>query len=125
MKENNPGFDPYSANINTNPYDIPLTFRVGLAYDFLIGDESKLVVALEAKHPNDNVQQGAIGAEYDWQRKYFLRAGYKLNYEEEGLSLGGGFRTNLTGETDLVLDYAWMDFGRLSSVHRFSASINF
>ncbi|MFH2036131.1 MAG: PorV/PorQ family protein [Candidatus Zixiibacteriota bacterium] len=124
-EENNSNFDPYSANINTNPYDIPLTFRVGVAYDFLFGDASKLILAMEAKHPNDNVQQGALGAEYDWQGKYFLRAGYKLNYEEEGLSLGGGLKTNLTGGTDLTLDYAWMDFGRLNSVHRFSASINF
>ncbi|MCP4705208.1 MAG: hypothetical protein GY865_11400 [candidate division Zixibacteria bacterium] len=57
--------------------------------------------------------------------RYFLRGGYKFNYEEEGLALGGGISTPLSETSDLSLDYAWVDFGRLTSVHRFSASIHF
>ncbi|HDL03605.1 MAG TPA: PorV/PorQ family protein [candidate division Zixibacteria bacterium] len=123
--QSNPNQDPYSGSINVDPYHLPLTFRIGLAYDFDFTNESKLVMSVEVKHPNDNEQQGSLGAEYNWQDKYFLRAGYKLNYEEEDFSLGGGFRTGLTEETELVLDYAWVDYGRLDSVHRFSASIAF
>ncbi len=123
--QDNPNQDPFSSNLNVDPYDLPLTFRIGVAYDFLINEETNLMVALEAKHPNDNMQQGSVGAELNWQDSYFLRAGYKINYEEEGLSLGGGIRKDLTKSTDLCLDYAWVDFGRFASVHRFSASISF
>ena len=123
--QSNPNQDPYSGSINVDPYHLPLIFRVGLAYDFEFNNDSKLVMSVEVKHPNDNQQQGAIGAEYNWQDRYFLRAGYKLNYEEENVGLGAGFRTGLGEETDLVLDYAWVDYGRLDTVHRFSASIAF
>jgi hypothetical protein len=84
-----------------------------------------MVFAVEAKHPNDNLQQGSFGTEFDWQGKYFLRAGYKFNYEEEGLGLGGGFKTNITEGTELSIDYAWVSFGRFESVHRFSAGLAF
>jgi hypothetical protein len=123
--DGNPAWDPQSGSLNVDPYDLPLTFRVGLAYDLLIGENGIVTLSLEAKHPNDNLQQGSFGSEFNWKDKYFLRAGYKINYDEEGLGLGGGFRTNVSGQTDLILDYAWVDFGRFQSVHRFSASLAF
>jgi hypothetical protein len=121
----NPNQDPFNSRLKVDPYDLPLIFRVGLACDFQLNENSKLLVSVEAKHPNDNVQQGSLGAEYGWKDRYFLRAGYKLNYEEEGLGLGGGIEAPLTDKTDLILDYAWVDFGRFSSVHRFSAALRF
>jgi len=123
--ENDPNQDDFVSRLKVDPYDLPLTFRVGLAYNWLFGDNYKLLMAIEAKHPSDNLQQGSIGSELDWRETYFLRAGYKFNYDEEGLGLGAGFRTGVTETTDLILDYAWVDFGRLNSVHRFSASITF
>jgi hypothetical protein len=96
-----------------------------MAYDFEFNEDSRLMMAVEAKHPNDNLQQGSIGGEFTWQENYFLRAGYKINYEEEGLSLGGGFAARVAETTDISFDYAWVDFGRLNSVHRFSASLRF
>jgi len=123
--ENDEQADDFTSRLKVDPYDMPLTFRVGVAYDFEFKNDLMLTMAVEAKHPNDNVQQGSIGSEFNWMNSYFLRAGYKFNYEEEGLSLGGGLRTDLTDNTGLFLDYAWVDFGRLNSVHRFSASIEF
>jgi len=123
--QSNPNQDAYSGSLDVDAYHLPLTFRVGLAYDLDFGNESKMVMSVEAKHPNDNEQQASIGAEYNWQDKYFLRAGYKFNYEEENLGLGAGFITSITETTDLVLDYAWVDYGRFDTVHRFSASVTF
>ena len=121
----NPNQDPFSSRIQVDAYDLPLTFRIGMAYDIEFNGDARLMLTAEAKHPNDNLQKGSIGAEFRWQENYFLRAGYKLNYEEEGLSLGGGFTSRLTESTDLAFDYAWVDFGRLASVHRFSAGLHF
>jgi len=121
----NPNQDPQSSRLMVEAYDLPLTFRIGMAYDIEFGDNSTLMLSAEAKHPNDNLQKGSLGAEFNWMDRYFLRGGYKFNYEEEGLTLGGGLMTRLTENSNLSLDYAWVDFGRLSSVHRFSASIHF
>lgn len=121
----NPNQDPVNSRLAVDTYDLPLSFRVGIAYDFIFNPEAKLLLAAEAKHPNDNLQQGALGAEFAWRDKYFLRSGYKLNYEEEGFSFGGGLITRLSGDTDVSFDYAWVDYGRLSSIHRFSASLIF
>ena len=113
------------AELKATAYNLPMTFRVGMAYDFEMSSNSMLTVATELKHPNDNVQQGGVGAEFSFQRQYFLRGGYKLNYEEEGLTLGGGIRTALASETRLVIDYAWQDFGRLDNTHLFSVGFTF
>ncbi len=113
------------AELKATSYDLPMMFRLGLAYDFEMGDNAMLTVSTELKHPNDNEQQGAVGAEFSFQRQYFLRGGYKLNYAEEGLTLGGGIRTALASETRLIIDYAWQDFGRLNNTHRFSVGFTF
>jgi hypothetical protein len=123
--ESNPNKDAFNSRLKVDPYDLPLTFRVGVAMDWVLGSNFKLITSGEAKHPNDNNQQGSLGAELNWNDRYFLRGGYKFNYDEEGLGLGGGLRTHITGSTDLVIDYAWVDFGRLESVHRFSAALSF
>jgi len=117
--------DPFDAQLKTTPYDLPLVFRVGVAYDLEMAQNSVLTVSAEMKHPNDNNQQGGIGAEYGFAEKFFLRGGYKLNYEEETLSFGGGLRTSVGSDASLVIDYSWQDFGRLNSAQRFSVGFAF
>ncbi len=117
--------DPFAAELKTTPYDLPLTFRVGLAYDIYAGSNSLLTLSADLKHPNDNDQQGSIGAEWGFDEKFFLRGGYKLNYEEETVSFGGGLVTSITNSTDLAIDYSWQDFGRLESTQRFSVGFTF
>jgi len=116
---------PIGASVKTNDYDLPLTFRMGLAYDFLLAPNSMLTFSAELKHPNDNEQQGSLGMEYGFNEQYFLRGGYKLNYQEETFALGGGIVTGVAGDTRIVLDYAWEDFGRLNSTQRFSIGFTF
>jgi hypothetical protein len=113
------------ATIKTTPYDMPMTFRVGLAYDMQVGPNAIMTLAGEMKHPNDMHQQGSLGSELAFSEKFFLRAGYKFRYDEEGLTLGGGVQTPLSNSTNMILDYAWQDFGRLESTQRFSIGFAF
>ncbi len=113
------------AELQATGYDLPLAFRVGMAYDFEFGPLSVLTVSAEMKHPNDHEQQGALGAEFGYDKKYFLRGGYKLNYDEETLAFGGGLHLPVSGQTSLVVDYSWQDFGRLESAQRFSVGFTF
>lgn len=121
----NPNYDNVKAKLAVDPYDLPLTFRFGMAYDLVDSPESRFTVTAEAKHPNDNVQQASLGGEYQWKEIFSLRGGYKLNYEEEGLTLGGGIKVDAGKNTKLDLSYAWADFSHLSSVHRFSLGFEF
>jgi opacity protein-like surface antigen len=122
---NNSNYDDVNAKLAVDPYDLPLTFRFGIAYDLIDSPESKFMLSMEAKHPNDNAQQASFGGEYSWKEVFSLRGGYKFNYEEEGLSLGGGLKVNAGKNTKLDISYAWSDFSRLSSVHRFSLGFEF
>jgi len=116
---------PVGANLKTTPYDLPLVFRVGMAYDMELGPKSVATFSGELKHPNDNLQQGAIGAEVAYDSRFFLRTGYKFNTDEEGLAFGGGLLTAISGDTKLAIDYSWQDFGRLQSTQRFSVGFTF
>lgn len=116
---------PVGAYLKTTPYDLPLVFRIGLAYDVELGPSTSVTLATELKHPSDNVEQGAFGAEVGFMDKYFLRGGYKINYDEESFSFGGGLSTSVTNSSRLVIDYSWQDFGRLESTQRFSIGFLF
>jgi len=124
-EQDNTNYDPVNAQLGTEDYDLPLNFKFGLAYDIMANHSSVWTIAAEAKHPNDNDQQLSLGTEYSWNEMVALRAGYKFEYEEEGLTLGGGVNLQPTTGSNLVIDYAWSDFGRLESVHRFSFGIRF
>lgn len=113
------------ASLKTTPYDLPLLFRMGVAYDFDLNSLTTMTVAAELHHPNDHQQQGAFGAEMAYGDRYFLRGGYKVNFDEESLSLGAGVIADVTSGTRLLVDYSWQDMGRLVSSHRFSVGFKF
>jgi hypothetical protein len=122
------GTDPNTsvgAQLKSTPYDLPMMFRMGVSYEIPFSDKANFIVAGDVRHPNDNVQQMGLGVEFDYSEQFFLRAGQKFNYEEEGLSFGGGLATKISDATKLMVDYAWQDFGRLGSVQRFSVGFGF
>lgn len=113
------------ASLKTTPYDLPLLFRMGAAYDFDISNLTTMTVVAELHHPNDHEQQGAFGTELGYNERYFLRGGYKVNQDEAALSLGAGVMADVTGGSRLLIDYAWQDLGRLQSSHRFTVGFMF
>jgi len=115
------------SKLSTESWPLPMNFRVGIATD-IVGSEGKsifssesnrLTLAIDANHPTDNVERGSIGVEYAWHNLVALRAGYKYNYDEEDLTLGGGVKATIE-HVELLVDYAWADLGRLGPVHRFT-----
>jgi len=121
-------------------WDLPLIFRVGVAMDVIEVGVTKVTVAIDAIHPNDNYESINMGAELSVLNKYFLRAGYKspfvetnraisateLERREEGLTFGAGFDLPLFGSASgLRFDYAYAEFGRLNAAQRMSMSLYF
>ena len=117
--------DPVEADLSTQPYNLPLIFRLGMAYDLEFGPNSVVTLAGELNDPSDGHQRGALGAEFGYLDRFFLRAGYKFRYDEQTLALGGGLVAPVGEDTRLTIDYAWQDFGRLESTQRFSIGFTF
>jgi long-subunit fatty acid transport protein len=109
-------------------FDLPLSFRVGLSTDIIKNENSRLTIAADAVHPNDNTESVNSGAEYTWQNMLSLRLGWKSAFErdgEQGLTAGAGLAYDLAPSLGFMLDYAYQDFGRLKAVHFFSVGVKF
>jgi hypothetical protein len=112
---------------DTDPFLVPVTFRVGLAQPLALGHEARLLLAADALHPSDNSESLCLGAELTFREALGVRLGYQslfLQDSEVGLTGGAGFRGSLDGLRYHV-DYAWADQGRLEDTHRFSFGILF
>jgi hypothetical protein len=112
---------------DTDPFSVPITFRVGVAQPFAVGHEARLMLAADALHPSDNSESLSLGAELTFRDALGIRLGYQslfLQDSEVGLTGGAGFRSSFDGLRYHV-DYAWADQGRLEDTHRFSFGILF
>jgi hypothetical protein len=118
-----------NADLNTDKWDLPLVFQVGLAVDILKGiGNSNLILAADAMHPNDDMETMNVGAEYVFNNMFSLRGGYNSLFSadsEEGLSVGAGFRYQLPGMGAIDIDYAYHDFGILNDVQMFTIRLGF
>ena len=99
---------------------IPAIFRVGTSATMFQTADQKLVGSFEFSHPPDNSERLNVGAEYGFRRFLFLRGGYNINYDAEGLAGGVGFHfpASVAGMADI--DYAYTDMKELGASHRFS-----
>ena len=97
----------------------PTIFRVGFAFEPYETEEHRVTTSIQLNHPNDNSENIVTGAEYAWQKMFFLRAGYKFNVDEQNYSFGLGLNVPIS-TAEFTLDYAFTNFQRLGSAHRFS-----
>lgn len=121
-------FATYNARVNVEPIKVkmPMVLVMGAAYDIMEEGESnphRLTAAFEYLKPNDGRDKFNFGAEYAFMSSFFIRAGYKLNYDEEKFTLGGGINTEVDG-FNLRVDYAYIDVGIFKQVHMFSLGIS-
>lgn len=130
--DNNPdgehgGNQTLPATRSTDPYSVPVAFRVGVAKPYRFSGDQELLLAADALHPNDNTESVSLGAEYTVNHTVALRAGWQnlfLKDTEAGLTAGLG----LQGRVDAVsyrCDYAWADQGRLGHSSRLSLGFVF
>lgn len=107
------------------PVPLPIQFRFGINIPVINAGDSKLDVAAEITHPNDNKELYSLGAEYWFMNMVALRGGYSLNVDTgSGVFAGAGFRLGV-GDVNLMVDYAFADMGILDFVHRASVGFSF
>jgi hypothetical protein len=126
--ENAGGNKTIVATLKTDSWELPLYFRVGIAYDVLRNEYMTLTTAIDAVRPNDNNEHLNIGAEFGFRNILFVRGGYKalfLEDSEEGLTAGLGLQYPLFGTIGTRIDYSYQDFGRLKEVHSITLGVEF
>ncbi len=118
----------WDEDIQAEPVDIrmPIDFRVGLAMDFLDAEDSPhfLTVSVEGSHPNDGPEKLNVGVEYYYNKMLALRCGYRGGYDEESITFGGGVQIGF-GDFGTGINYAYVPFGRLGTVHMFTLGLSF
>lgn len=121
--------DPKSVDVNKSKtfetYSLPINFRIGVSINLLDTPNNKITTAADMIHPNNNLEQYNFGAEYCFNKMFFLRGGYRFNIDEGGIAFGMGIEYNLIGSSIANLDYAFSDMGILKSVHRVSLALSF
>jgi hypothetical protein len=138
---------PQQANLLTKDFPLPTTFRVGLAYDIITGENNRLTALGDFNQPNNNKPGFAFGSEWQSQKiggsnfGFALRGSYSytgansldpqssttaLSDEEnlQGLAFGGGLMYGGNGNGfGLSLDYAYKYLGILGPTNFFSFSL--
>jgi hypothetical protein len=49
---------------------------------------------------------------------YFIRGGYKIGYDEESFTAGGGAKLMVGALGTIGIDYSYSDFGYFGGIHR-------
>jgi hypothetical protein len=130
-------YDPYPLSYGNDAinvlyamdgFPLPLKFSFGAAYKLDIASSHSLLLAADVLHPGNNTESINVGMEYSAYRTFQLRAGYESLQEKDsisGLTLGAGLQHDIQKSMMFCLDYSWVDWGVLSSVHRFSIGLKF
>lgn len=113
---------------NTEEFDLPIVFRIGMAYDMINNISQRITFAVDGLTPNDYSEYLNLGLEYGYREMIFLRGGYKgigVLDSEVGFSVGGGVNYSFDQSLKLQIDYAYTDFGRLENAQRISLALSF
>lgn len=81
---------------------MPTAMRVGASFNPALGDSRKLTLTADVLFPNDTSEKAHVGAEYRLVPELTLRVGTQINYDNQGLTAGAGFRAGILG-----VDYAY------------------
>ncbi|MBD3349090.1 MAG: PorV/PorQ family protein [Candidatus Eisenbacteria bacterium] len=109
-------------------YSMPTTYRAGASVRVFDVVTHRVVLAGEFKRTSFGANRASLGTEYTFNRGplfVYGRAGYRLGYDEEGLTLGGGVQFPSSKESDIRIDYAYVDMGTLDYIQRVSVALFF
>ena len=115
-----------TAMLTTDPFDMPLTMRIGIAGELWQSERARVSWSVDALHPNDNAEYVNVGTEIGLLGDMvLLRGGWNelfLKDSARSMTLGAGLQYRF-GSTYFVVDYAYEPNRYFNNVHRFTLSI--
>lgn len=125
------GAEQMDLNFNTQGFELPSTFEIGLAYDFRLSDQHILTVSSNYRNQNYGMDVVMGGAEYAFNDMFFVRGGY-ANMPEGGtednifgVTAGAGLKYSISGNTKILFDYAYRETKWFDANQWFTVSIQF
>jgi len=111
-------------------WELPLFFRIGVGLKPIYTDLHRVRVAMDAVHPNNNVEYINLGGEYELnipgKGSLYLRTGYKSLFSDDsefGLTYGVGLRINLMHNQVIQFDFAHRSMGLFGDLNSYTISI--
>lgn len=120
----NPSNKQIPANISTIDWDIPLLFRFGVSNYFVRNDQFSVLVAYDVLDSRDYEVRHNTGIEVGFFKSFFLRGGYKFNYDEIDYTAGVGVDASQFINYKIRFDYVFLDYKNFDSLSEFSININ-
>ena len=116
--------DPLVSDYEHESFPLPMAFRIGVSAVPLDAKPHKVIVDIEAEHPNHNYERAFVGMEYSFSDLFFLRGGYKIGHDSERWSAGGGIHLPVA-VAQLRVEAAYSDYSYLTDIKRVSVSLLF
>jgi hypothetical protein len=113
-----------SKPVNLESYPAPTLFKLGVSMVPWKTEDKSLTAIIQLNHPNDNAENIRMGLEFEYRKLLYLRAGYKINVQDQVYPTAGiGIRSRI-GKHALVVDYAVDPTRYLGWIHRFGLSFS-
>lgn len=132
LPDQNGNYSDVAGQFHPQEWELPLIFRLGTSYDLLHTSYSRLTLAVDALHPNNNSESINIGGQYELTiptaGKFYLRGGYKslfMDQSEYGMTFGAGMLLQMLGNVGIKIDYAYKTMGVLENPQCFTIGIIF
>jgi len=120
----NPSNKQIPADLSTIEWDIPLLLRFGISNYLMNNDDVSLLVAYDILDSRDYEVRHNVGMEVGLYKMFYVRGGYKFNYDEIKYTMGLGLDFNNIIDYKLKLDYVYLDFGDFGYLNQFSLSFD-
>lgn len=126
-----PGGSYYTSNSEGNQvkkqyesFSPPTIFRVGTVMGVYSDNEFDVTTSFQINHPVDNAENAVAGFDFGYMKHLHLRAGYRINYDEENFTFGAGVIIPVE-PVAIDLDYAYKSFLNLGATHQFTLNFKF
>lgn len=99
-------------------FNLPVNVKVGLAYKLM---SDALTLTADVNRPSDNDPTIGFGVTFSVSNLIHLRTGYKYTVGGNDLGTASGITSGVGFTIEgFQIDYAFVSFGKLGPVHRFS-----
>ncbi|MDD3626134.1 MAG: PorV/PorQ family protein [bacterium] len=102
----------------------PRTVKLGICYHHLFSYDHGLVASFDFNNDAYESFRGNLGLEYGFRNMYFIRTGYKINYDLYGLTFGAGVNFPILNRVKIAVDYAFQDMDIMGDTHRISIAFS-
>ena len=121
-----------AGQFRPSEWELPLVFRIGVALKPIVNNFTKVTIAADALHPNNNSESINLGCSMDNTIPGFgvfsLKGGVKALYMDSGqygYTGGLGLKMFYLGNRSLSVDYAFKSMGILGDVHVYTVGFSF